>query len=157
MSKQIVLLQTLVATLNTIKEQLAEFDEALAYQRPNASTWSVADVVQHFTYVEQGLLKRLHRIVSEDNPYLPYLHPNEEAHTSNAPLADLLAEFEAHRNGTIAYLEGLTVGDWEKTAVHETEGQADLAFFVQMIIDHDRDHLSQLISIQEQLQPVLSK
>ncbi|MEM7111301.1 MAG: DinB family protein [Chloroflexota bacterium] len=152
MGKQIVLLQTLVSTLNTVKERLANFDEALAYQRPDATTWSVADVVQHFSYVEQGLLKRLHRIVEENNPYLPYLHPNEDAHTSNSPLADLLAEFETHRNNTISYLNGLSLEDWEKTAVHETEGAAKLPFFVQMIIDHDRDHLSQLIGIQQKLQ-----
>ena len=152
MGKQIVLLQTLVSTLNIVKQQLAGFDEALAYQRPDATTWSVADVVQHFIYVEQGILKRFHRIVEEDNPYLPYLHPNEDAHTSSASLADLLADFEVERNRTLSYLNGLSLEDWEKTAVHETEGAAKLPFFVQMAIDHDRDHLSQLISIQEKLQ-----
>lgn len=157
MSKQIVLLQSLVATVETVAGLLEQIDEQAAYVRPAPDDWSAADIVQHFIYVEQGLQARLNRIVTEDEPYLPYLHPNEEAHTSTASLPILLTELRASRNQTVAYLNNLKPADWKKTAVHETEGAADLSFFVQMIIDHDKVHISQLINLKEQLQSVVSK
>lgn len=144
MSKRIVLLQALTAMSGDLAAALTDMSESSSGVQVEADGWSAADVVQHLLLVEKRFQERLRRVMAEERPFLPTIHPSPSAHTRTEPLADLAAEFAQLREETVAYLTALKAKSWEKTAVHETEGPVTLYFLVQMIIDHDRDHLNQL-------------
>jgi uncharacterized damage-inducible protein DinB len=151
MSKRIVLLQALATVPNELAVLLTTVGSANGYTRSDADAWSLADVVQHLLLVEGKFQQRLRRVMAEERPFLPTIHPSASEHTRTDPLTHLVAEFAHLREETVTYLTSLKAGSWQKTAVHETEGPVTFTFLVQMIIDHDRDHLNQLHTLQENL------
>ena len=153
MSKRIVLLQALAAIPGEVAAILKMVDDEAGWRHMDADSWSLADVVQHLLLVEGQFQQRLQRVMSEERPFLPYIHPSPSEHTRTESLADLVAEFTQLREQTVAYLTSLKGKKWERTAVHETEGPVTFHFLVQMIIDHDSDHLSQLQTLSQSLIP----
>lgn len=153
-SKRIVLLQALAATPNDLRWMLKSVKASDARRRPTHEAWSIADVVNHLADVEARYLERLQRIVVEERPFLPWMHPDEVAHDGDASLPDLLARFGDARAATLAYLQSLPPGSWQRPAVHETLGETKLRFMVQTLVNHDTEHLSQIVEIQQALRTI---
>jgi uncharacterized damage-inducible protein DinB len=111
----------------------------------------LADVVCHLTAVERQYLRRLQRVLAEERPFLPAIHPNPTSHKLDTPPSELLMQFEAARAKTLALLQDVVEAGWERTAVHETQGEVTFHFLVQLLADHDNEHLNQFTAIQKQL------
>lgn len=154
MTKRIVLLQALASTSNDLALMLKGIDAADGNRCPSADTWSMADVVNHLIDVERRYRQRLQRVLDEAKPWLPFLHPHEEAHDPQAALTTLLARFKEERAQTVALLKEIGPGEWQRRAVHETKGDVTLRFLVQYMVDHDIQHLNQIVEIQQQLRMV---
>ena len=152
MSRRSVLIEALSATPRDLGRMLRPIGEAVALARPQPDAWCAADVVAHLAYVEPLYLARLRRIAEQDNPFEPYMHPDASAHDLARPLSELHADFAARRAETIAFLTGLAQGDWGRPLVHETLGPTRLRDQVQALVDHDSDHLHQLIALREWLE-----
>lgn len=120
------------------------------HRRPTPGEWSVGDVLSHLSDVEQRYLKRLQRLIDEDNPAVPWFGPDETTHDLTASLDDLLAEFTRRREDTLDFLSALKPGQWQRPAVHRTLGPTTLRFLVQYLLEHDIEHLNQIIDIQQQ-------
>lgn len=156
MTKRVILLQALAATTKDLARMLSKTDETLLQQRPTSDQWSIADVLNHLIDVEVRYLRRLQGVVQEDRPLLPAILPDETAHDAHARRDELLARFSRARAEMLTFLEGISLGDWQRSAVHETRGEIRFRFLVQHLVDHDTEHLNQIIEIQGQL-PVASK
>jgi uncharacterized damage-inducible protein DinB len=152
MSRRSVLIESLQATPRDLARLLRPIDDAAARRRPAEGEWCLADVVAHLGYCEERYLARLRRIVEQDNPFEPYLHPDESAHDLARPLAELLAEFAARRAETVAFLAGLEQRDWGRPLIHETLGPTRLRDQVQALVAHDNTHLEQAVTLREQLE-----
>lgn len=156
MTKRVILLQALAATTKDLARMLPRIDETLLHRRPTSDQWSIADVLNHLIDVEVRYLRRLQGVVQEDHPLLPAILPDETTHDAQARRDELLARFSQARAETLAFLEGISLGDWQRSAVHETWGEIRFRFLVQHLVDHDTEHLNQIIEIQGQL-PVASR
>lgn len=150
MSKRLVLLQALAATPSDLRLMLRNMASAAANQPSVPDHWAISQVLHHLLDVETRYLLRLRRVVHEDNPFLPVIHPTAAAH-SPAPLTVLLDQFGSARTQTLDFLKDLVSGSWQRPAMHETRGATKLRFLVQMLVDHDTEHLNQIIEIQQQL------
>jgi uncharacterized damage-inducible protein DinB len=151
MTKRIVLLQALAATPKDLARLLKNVDEAISRRRPSAEQWPLADIINHLIYVEDCYQARLKRVIAEERPLLPYILPDETTHDSQASLAELLARFTAARAATLAFLTNLPAGSWQRRAVHETLGETSFRFLAQLLVDHDTEHLNQLVEALQQL------
>lgn len=154
MTKRIVLLQALASTTNDLALMLRGVDADDGARRPADDAWSMADVVNHLVDVEERYRRRFRRLLEEEKPWLPYMHPDERAHDPQAPLSTLLARFKEERAQTMALLKEIGPGDWQRRTVHETKGDVTLRFLVQYLVDHDIQHLNQIVEIQQQLRMV---
>jgi hypothetical protein len=152
MSRRSVLIESLEATPRDLARLLRPIDDTAARWRPAAGEWCLADVVAHLGQMEAPYLVRLRRVVEQDNPFEPYLHPDERAHDLTRPLADLLEAFVARRAETVAFLAGLAQRDWGRPLVHETIGPTRLRDQVQELVAHDNTHLEQLVTLRERLE-----
>ena len=152
MSRRSVLIEALSATPRDLGRMLRPVGEAAALARPTPEAWCAADVVAHLAFIEPLYLARLRRIVEQDNPFEPYMHPDASAHDLSRPLAELYAEFAQRRAETIEFLQALAQSDWGRPLVHETVGPTRLREQVQGLVDHDSDHLNQLIALREWLE-----
>lgn len=145
MSKRIVLFQALAATITDLTRMLREVDRHLPGQRPAPNVWSMADVLSHLIAVEGQYFYRLQRVLTEERPFLPAIHPDPTTHNLQADVD----EFAAARQKTLALLQEVTEEGWGRTAVHETQGEVTFQFLVQFLVDHDREHLNQMAELRE--------
>lgn len=149
MSKRAILLDALTSMPKDLAFMLRRADEAIVHHRPTPDQWAIADVLHHLATVEPLYLARLQRIVHEERPFLPYIHPATNPNPTTTPLADLLTAVTRTRQETLTYLEALKPGQWQRTAVHQTLGPTSLRFMVQLLVEHDTEHLNQLAQIQQ--------
>jgi uncharacterized damage-inducible protein DinB len=155
MSRRSVLIESLQATPRDLARLLRPVDDAAARWRPAAGEWCLADVVAHLSYCEVPYLARLRRVAEQDNPFEPYLHPDESAHDLTRPLAELLEAFASLRAETVAFLAGLDQRDWGRPLVHETIGPTKLRDQVQELVAHDNTHLEQVVALRERMETAI--
>lgn len=149
MSKRAILLDALASMPKDLAFMLRRVDEAVGHHRFRSAQWSIADVLHHLAMIEPGYRARLQKIVEEERPFLPYLHPETTPHPPPTSLTELLAAVTSARQDTLNYLQRLKPGDWQRTAVHETIGPTRLRDMVQLLVAHDTEHLNQLAQIQQ--------
>jgi uncharacterized damage-inducible protein DinB len=152
MSRRELLINSLQATVHDLIRNLRTIDEAAARCTPTPDGWSIADVVAHLGYIEPLYLARLRRIAKHDNPFEPYLGPDRSAHDLSRPLNELLQQFILRRAETVVFLQGLEQADWARRVTHETMGPGRLRDHVQMLVEHDSDHLQQIVTLREKLE-----
>ena len=149
MSKRALLIAALASMPKDLGFMLRRADDTAVQQRPTPDDWSIADVLRHLITIESLYLARLQKIVEEERLYLPYLHPETRPQSDPTPLAELLHTFTAARSQTLAYLQSLNAAAWQRNAVHETLGPTKLRFMVQLLVDHDTEHLNQIVGLLE--------
>ncbi|MCZ7573019.1 MAG: DinB family protein [Ardenticatenaceae bacterium] len=145
MSRRSILLEALAATPRDLSRMVPRIDGVEALWRPAPEAWCLA----HFGFVEEPYLARLRRVLEQDNPYEPPIHPDKSAHDLTRPLSGLLEEFVARRAETIAFLSALSQRDWGRPLVHETIGPTRLRDQVQELVTHDNNHLAQIVALRE--------
>lgn len=154
MSKRQVLLDALTATPADLERLVKGVDSVTLIHRPTANEWSIADVLCHLEVVEKLSLTRLQLVVESERsevtsgwPSIPLIYPDPSLHNLNQSLTTMLANFRQARQATIAYLQGLKAGDWQRTGIHPTRGNMTLRALVQFLVEHDTAHLNQIVEI----------
>ena len=151
MSRRSVLIESLESTPRDLARMLRRVSDEAARERAAPGEWCIADVIAHLAMIEEPYLARLRRVAEQDNPFEPYLHPDEAAHDLSRPLQELLEEFVQRRAATVAFLQGLEQRDWGRPLVHATIGPTRLRDQVQELVSHDNTHLAQLVVLREHL------
>ena len=152
MSKRTILLDALASMPKDLAFMLRRAEETAVHQRPTPENWSITDVLAHLTAIEQLYLARLQKIVAEERPFLPTLHPETKPEPDPRSVRELVTAVQGARQQTLTFLHSRKAGDWQRPAVHETLGETKFRFMVQLLVDHDTKHLNQIIEIQVRLQ-----
>jgi hypothetical protein len=109
--------------------------------------WGAAEIVAHLTATEEFFSQRIMRLLSERQPHLQSFAQAAEARMTellNDSIDDNLERFGELRGQTVSSLMSMTLGDWERTGDHPTFGEISITDTVEMISDHDAEHLAQL-------------
>ncbi|MFZ0548684.1 MAG: DinB family protein [Candidatus Promineifilaceae bacterium] len=146
MTKRIVLLQALSSTATDLTYILKGVDNQ---ENIPEDGWTLSEVLSHLIYVEERYRERLRRVVEEENPTIPFILPENTPFITGAETADLLTQFKESRAETVAFLKSLSPGQWQRSAVHETTGRTTLRFLVQILIEHDIEHMNQIVQLQQ--------
>ncbi len=146
MTKRAILLEALASTPPDVVRLVRGLDETAAVQQTDGG-WSCYDIVAHLAHSEPLHLARLQRILAEDEPLLPPLHPNELIRDGAWSIAALAHCFRDARKVTLEWLHEIGPADWQRPAIHETHGRTTLRFLVQNLVAHDIEHTSQLALI----------
>ena len=125
-------------------------DDVLA-RRPDGRNWAPKEVVCHMRDVEELLMTRLTLTIETDKPKLVGFDPAktpdrwaEERQYLRNDIGEALAAFRRRREESLAFLRGLTPGQWDRSAIHPTRGRMTIDDFVTLEIWHDENHLEQL-------------
>jgi hypothetical protein len=86
---------------------------------------------------DRAVLGRVQSMTRQETPYVQVLRLEEP--TADDPLADLLAEMETARGDLVSLLINLSLKDWERPAIHETEGEITLADEIERHVEFDED------------------
>ncbi len=149
MSRRDVLIEALEATPRDLTRMAKRLSATEALSRPTEHAWCIADIVAHLADIEVRYMIRLRQIITEDRPTVPSIDPDPAAHDLSRPLTDLCDTFSARRAETIAFLRSLEQRDWARPLIHTTAGPSRFRDQIQALIDHDSDHLAQIVALRD--------
>lgn len=147
MTRRNELLKALETAPRDLARTLRGINPTTRGAHPPPDHWSIPDVVTHLISVEVRYLARLQRVTHEDNPTIPFILPDPEHHDLNLSLATLLQRFANARAQTLAFLHPLSSGVWARKATREDGRTTTFRYLVQNLVDHDTEHLNQIIEI----------
>jgi DinB superfamily len=149
------LVRSVAETPDAIRQLVGRVAPADLSRRPADQVWSVLEHVCHLRDIEQeGYAARIEKILSHDQPFLPDLDGDKlaaERDYNHQPFDQALLSFVAARESNVRRLRGLSDEQMSRSALFENVGVIKLAQLVQMMCEHDREHLRQLEELREQL------
>lgn len=149
MTKRTILLQALASTPADVERLARGVDDAIFAGLAKADTVSPGEIVNHLLAVEHAYLYHINRIIGENEPIVPAIHTRAEHFRPRVPLPAAAEQFRQAREEMLATLEELPAGDWQRKAIHETEGRIPLRFLIQCLVEHDIEHTNQLVEIRQ--------
>jgi hypothetical protein len=84
---------------------------------------------------DRAILERVQVITREETPYLPALHVSAAA--DDEDLTTLLEEMEVARGDLVSLLINLSLKDWTRGAIDETDGEITLADEIEQHVEFD--------------------
>ena len=91
---------------------------------------------------DRAILERVQAITREETPYLPAMRPSASA--DDEDLSALLEEMEVARGDLVSLLINLSLKDWTRAAIDETEGEITLADEIERHVEFDERQRRQL-------------
>jgi uncharacterized damage-inducible protein DinB len=137
-------IDALALAVQRLIQMLDGCDGEWLYRPPAPDEWCVAQTVWHLGDVEARYRQRLERIVTEDTPQVPAIWPGP-APEPLPRIRHAVTVFEQERSRTVAFLTSLKPDAWQRGVHHATLGLSTLQKQVQALIDHDEEHLEQIL------------
>ena len=114
--------------------------------RPGADAWSPREVVLHLAAVEDEVWHaRLDALATDTFPHWSWTEPGLWSGPGDDSLAGALAAFAERRTATVARLDALEPEGWSRRGSHDTYGILDVAALLRITLDHDEEHLAQIV------------
>lgn len=155
MTRRTVLLSALASMPADVRRAVRGLNQATRPAPPGkVSAVDILKVLKHLVEAEVHYYDQLRRAVKEDLETWSVLSCElaspavaTDGGSDEGQIESLVKRFEAARGETLAFLEALAAGDWQRKVVHETRGEMTLRFLVQGLVDHDTQHLGQLAGL----------
>jgi hypothetical protein len=146
------LLNNLRSLPNELADLLGDLDEEMLRWQPIPNKWSIKEIICHLRDMEKfAYLARFQKMISEDNPYLELVDQNRLAYESdyiNQDAKSAFQEFKRIRTETVRTLAAVSVEEWSRTGVHQTDGHMTIEQLVnRQIKGNDINHLNQIKDI----------
>ena len=103
--------------------------------------WSLRDVAAHLAASEREAFEpRIRAMAAGERPAFG-LYNNDETDFSGVRLEDALDEWAETRGRLIDFVRGLSDEERVRTARHEKYGDITIDRYLEIALEHDRDHL----------------
>ena len=109
--------------------------------------WTPAEILGHVCDGARVWGGRIRRVAREEKPELEAFDEGMALRVAGyrwKRLEPLLAQFRIVSDDTLAFLRGLTPGDWTRVGRHPTLGRVSLSDLARIEMEHERDHERQL-------------
>ena len=106
--------------------------------------WSALEVAGHLAASERECFEpRIKAIAGGSHPHFDF-YSNEGRDFSRVPIESSLAEWHATRRRIIDFVAGLTPEQLAHEGRHDAYGEITIGRYLQIALDHDREHLQDL-------------
>jgi hypothetical protein len=120
----------------------SEIRELVEASDGSASSPETKRLVAAIRNRDRAVLERVQAITREETPYLPALRISESA--DDEDLSVLLEAMEVARGDLVSLLINLSLKDWTRGAIDETDGEITLADEVERHVEFDEQLRHQL-------------
>ena len=138
----------LEAMRSAVESELSALPDAALAWHPAAGEWCAKECVGHVVEAERrGFNGRIRTILAESEPDLAGWDQQAVARERNdcqRKLGDLLAEFGALREDSVALVRNLAPADLARGGTHEKVGHVTVENLLHEWLHHDRNHFRQL-------------
>jgi hypothetical protein len=139
--------QQLASQLEETQAALTTLFQAVAGQQdwqPGPETWSFRYQAAHLATAErEAFRERVFRIAGGEQPHFAY-YLNSDRDFSQAELLDSLQQWAETRREILDFVRALPAEALGLTGTHETQGVITVLEVLQVMVDHDREHLQEL-------------
>ena len=140
----------LIERLTQIPANIAEAVKHAESKPQPEGEWPLRTILVHLVAVEHDVWRfRLQAVMTEDNPqWQQYTEPDLaewEKFYAHYSLYQLQYTFARIRQETTAHLRQLTEAGWKRIGTHARYGQMDVAGLCTRILEHDEEHLAELV------------
>ncbi len=142
--------------LNELRESQQELAEALmsVYEaqdwRPDAAEWSFREIGAHMRQVEiECVYSRIQAIAVGANPTFTY-YLNTGWHFGHVDLMDAVTDWLLWREQVALVVRDLSDEQLRYTGTHAHFGTITTADMLQIALEHDQEHLADLVKLIEQ-------
>lgn len=111
--------------------------------------WSMVDVVGHLIAVDDMMFRRFQRMMEEDDPDIIGEIPDSIYRGQHVHFASAMDRWRALRGEMCEWLEKLPPGALNRHAQHNERGKISIRTEIQVLVNHDTEHLNQLIKMRE--------
>lgn len=139
----IVLLQQMRNAPGRLAAVARDLPNAAHTWQPEPETWSISHVVAHLTATHRPYIRRLERMLAEENPTVQSFGPDVARPDFKDDPDILIENFRASREEFLDFLSGIEPADWKRAAIHEKTGPTTIELQVKEIIKHDNVHIDQ--------------
>lgn len=146
--------QQLVSQLEETQAALTALLQAVANQQdwqPGPETWSFRYQAAHLATAErEAFRERVVRLAGGEQPHFAY-YLNSDRDFSREELRDSLQQWAATRREILDFVSALPLEALALTGIHETQGTITILDVLQVMVEHDREHLQELTGMVNRL------
>src|SRR5438309_889433 len=103
--------------------------------------WTLRDITGHLATTERECFEpRIRSIAAGERPQFDY-YTNDERDFSGTQLEGALEEWIATRSRLLDYVRSLTDSERARVGFHDRYGEISVDRYLEIALDHDRDHL----------------
>ena len=103
--------------------------------------WNLRDIAAHLAATEQDCYEpRIRAIASGENPRFDFF-TNDDSDFGGIQLENALADWSASRDRLISFVKSLDGDRRSLTGHHERYGEVTVDRYLEIALEHDRDHL----------------
>jgi uncharacterized damage-inducible protein DinB len=140
-------LERLRSTVDEIAALLAAAPPPALGRRPARDAWSATEIVCHLRDIEEAYGDRMRLILANDEPPVIQVDPDrwvDDRQYRRHEAAAALGAFRARRQDTLALLDSLDAGQWERAGRHPSRGLLTIRKIVHSLAKHDAEHREQI-------------
>ena len=113
--------------------------------------WNLRDIAAHLAASDREAFEpRIRAIAAGDEPSFGF-YDNDETDFGGVQLDDALAEWTATRGRLLDFVRALSADERRRVGHHERYGEVSVDRYLQIALDHDRDHLRGLERVASEL------
>ena len=137
--------------IDALAQTPARLTEMLAGRAPTGprsnEDWGPTEVVAHLVDVERLYRGHMQEILRREGALLRRFDERRAAREHDYAATDLAASLKAfatERGETMSLLMNLALKDWERTGIHDTDGELSIEDLAERLVEHDDEHLAQI-------------
>jgi len=134
-------------TVAQITALLAAVSPSTIARRPAPDAWCVTEILCHLRDIEESYGDRIRFILANEEPALTQVDPErwvEERQYRRHEADAALAAYRARRHDTLALIDTLDAGQWERAGRHPSRGRLTIRKIVHSLAKHDSEHCEQI-------------
>lgn len=135
------------AVPDVLRALVASIDAAAVRRRPAQGEWAPVEIVAHLADGEDWALRRVKRMLAEEEPEL---EPFDQAALAiesryiDLDISEQMERFERLRAEHLAILDGLDDAGWRRIGIHGEHGRMSVELYESHVAAEEVDHLAQL-------------
>jgi DinB superfamily len=141
--KKDMVIEALDSTASDVQRTLKPLPP-IALTWKHGDNWSLVEVFVHLQTVQEMFSRRFHRLADEDDPAIIGENPVNDP---NRIAPEIIGQWQTARSELCAWLSELPPGAWNRHGEHNERGRITLRSEAQVLIDHDTEHLNQIMDI----------
>lgn len=141
------LLERMIRLPERIQRLIADEPDEDLCRAGMGGSWGAVEHIAHLKDFDEVTLERVDLILTLDDPEIDDFDTDVRAieldyHAENPRVS--VDDFESLRAALVNRLDGLSAGEWQRTARHPDLGTITLEFLIRRLDEHDAQHFNAL-------------